>query len=44
MSIKQIAIMASGSGTNAQRIIEYFSGNEQVKGIGAEGSSELLSF
>lgn len=31
MSIKQIAIMASGSGTNAQRIIEYFSGNEQVK-------------
>jgi len=31
MSVKHIAILASGSGTNAQRIMEYFSGNEQIK-------------
>jgi phosphoribosylglycinamide formyltransferase 1 len=31
MSVKQIAIFASGSGTNAQRIIEYFSANEHVR-------------
>jgi phosphoribosylglycinamide formyltransferase-1 len=31
MSVKHIAIMASGSGTNAQRIIEYFAGNDRVK-------------
>jgi phosphoribosylglycinamide formyltransferase 1 len=31
MSIKQIAIFASGSGTNAQKIIEYFSENEHIR-------------
>jgi phosphoribosylglycinamide formyltransferase-1 len=31
MSVKQIALMASGSGTNAQRIIEYFAGNDRIK-------------
>jgi len=31
MSVKHVALMASGSGTNARRIIEYFSGNERVK-------------
>jgi phosphoribosylglycinamide formyltransferase 1 len=31
MSVKQIAIFASGSGTNAQRIIEYFTENEHVR-------------
>jgi phosphoribosylglycinamide formyltransferase 1 len=31
MSTKKIAIFASGSGTNAQRIIEYFSENENIK-------------
>ena len=31
MEIKKIAIFASGSGTNAQNIIEYFSENEKVK-------------
>jgi phosphoribosylglycinamide formyltransferase 1 len=31
MSVKQIAIFASGSGTNAQNIIEYFSVNEHVR-------------
>jgi len=31
MSTKQIAIFASGSGTNAQHIIEYFSENEHVR-------------
>ena len=30
MSIKKIALFASGSGTNAQNIIEYFSENESV--------------
>ena len=30
MSNKKIAIFASGSGTNAQNIIEYFSENEEV--------------
>ncbi len=28
MKVKRIALFASGSGTNAQNIIEYFSGNE----------------
>jgi phosphoribosylglycinamide formyltransferase-1 len=31
MSAKQIAIFASGSGTNAEQIIEYFSLNEHVR-------------
>jgi phosphoribosylglycinamide formyltransferase 1 len=31
MSTKHIAIFASGSGTNAQQIIEYFSVNEHVR-------------
>lgn len=31
MNVKKIALFASGSGTNAQNIIEYFSDNEQVK-------------
>jgi phosphoribosylglycinamide formyltransferase 1 len=31
MSFKHIAVFASGSGTNAQRIIEYFSDNEHIK-------------
>ena len=31
MKIKKIALFASGSGTNAQNIIEYFSENEKVK-------------
>ena len=31
MKSKKIAIFASGSGTNAQNIIEYFSDNENVK-------------
>lgn len=30
MGIKRIAIFASGSGTNAQNIIEYFSNNQNV--------------
>jgi phosphoribosylglycinamide formyltransferase-1 len=30
MNKRKIAIFASGSGTNAQRIIEYFSGNPQI--------------
>lgn len=30
MNIKRIALFASGSGSNAQNIIEYFSGNEEV--------------
>ena len=30
MNLKRIAIFASGSGTNAQNIIEYFSENERV--------------
>ena len=30
MSNKKIAIFASGSGTNVQNIIEYFSENEEV--------------
>lgn len=30
MDTKKIAIFASGSGTNAQNIFEYFSGNEKV--------------
>jgi phosphoribosylglycinamide formyltransferase-1 len=30
MKVKKIALFASGSGTNVQNIIEYFSGNEQV--------------
>jgi phosphoribosylglycinamide formyltransferase 1 len=30
MSVKRIAIMASGSGSNAQRIIEYFADNKDV--------------
>lgn len=31
MNVKRIAVFASGSGTNAQNIIRYFSGNEQIK-------------
>ncbi len=31
MNVKKIAIFASGSGTNAQNIIEYFSGSKSVK-------------
>jgi phosphoribosylglycinamide formyltransferase-1 len=31
MSVKHIALMASGSGTNAQRIIEYFAGNDRIR-------------
>lgn len=30
MNVKRIAIFASGSGTNAQNIIEYFSENEKI--------------
>jgi phosphoribosylglycinamide formyltransferase 1 len=30
MSTKKIAVFASGSGTNAQRIIEYFAENENI--------------
>ncbi len=30
MNVKRIAIFASGNGTNAQRIAEYFSDNKQV--------------
>ncbi len=30
MNNRKIAIFASGSGTNAQRIIEYFSGNPEI--------------
>jgi phosphoribosylglycinamide formyltransferase-1 len=30
MNVKKIALFASGSGTNAQNIIEYFSNNERV--------------
>jgi phosphoribosylglycinamide formyltransferase-1 len=31
MSIKRIAVFASGSGTNAQNIIDYFSDNQEIK-------------
>lgn len=31
MNVKKIAVFVSGSGTNAQKIIQYFSGNEQIK-------------
>ncbi len=31
MKVKRITLFASGSGTNVQNIIEYFSGNENVK-------------
>lgn len=31
MNVKKIAVFVSGSGTNAQNIIRYFSGNEQIK-------------
>ena len=30
MKVKRIALFASGSGTNAQNIIEYFAENEYV--------------
>ena len=30
MNVKKIALFASGSGTNAQNIMEYFSNNEMV--------------
>lgn len=31
MNVKKIVLFVSGSGTNAQNIIQYFSGNEQIK-------------
>ncbi len=31
MTIRHIAIFASGSGTNAQKIMEYFADNQQIK-------------
>ncbi len=31
MSIKKIAVFASGSGTNAQNIIDYFADNQEIK-------------
>jgi len=31
MNVKKIALFASGSGTNAENIIKYFSGNEYVE-------------
>jgi phosphoribosylglycinamide formyltransferase-1 len=31
MNVKKLAVFVSGSGTNAQNIIRYFSGNEQIK-------------
>jgi len=31
MNQKNIAVFASGSGTNAQRIMEYFAGNQHIK-------------
>ena len=31
MNVKRIVLFASGSGTNAQNIIEYFANNEQVE-------------
>lgn len=31
MNVKKLAVFVSGSGTNAQNIIQYFSGNEQIK-------------
>lgn len=31
MNVKKIAVFVSGSGTNAQNIMEYFSGNEEIK-------------
>jgi phosphoribosylglycinamide formyltransferase-1 len=31
MNVKKIAVFVSGSGTNAQNIIRYFSGNEQIR-------------
>lgn len=31
MNVKRIAVFASGSGTNAQNIIQYFSGNELIR-------------
>lgn len=43
MEIKKIALLASGSGTNAQNIIEYFSDNENVK-IDSLGSNNPNSF
>lgn len=30
MNVKKIALFASGSGTNAQKIIQYFAGNEKI--------------
>lgn len=31
MNVKKIALFASGSGTNAENIIDYFSGNKHIK-------------
>jgi phosphoribosylglycinamide formyltransferase 1 len=31
MNVKKIVLFVSGSGTNARNIIQYFSGNEQIK-------------
>jgi phosphoribosylglycinamide formyltransferase-1 len=31
MNVKRIALFASGSGTNAENIINYFADNKQIK-------------
>ncbi len=31
MNVKKIALFASGSGTNAENIIKYFSGNDEIR-------------
>jgi len=34
MNVKKIALFASGSGTNAQNIIQYFAENEKISTVG----------